>query len=132
MTEIYRTALSGLAAAGARIASDANNIANIYSTGRLPAKPGDPTDAYAPTRVGTQSAPNGGVIISQTAVTPAYNVASDPSSPKANADGLVATPNVDLATELVDLQVTSVLYTANAAVIRTESETEKRLLDTIA
>lgn len=132
MTEIYRTALSGLAAAGARIASDANNIANIYSTGRLPTKPGDTTDAYVPTRVGTQSAPNGGVIIDQSTITPAYNVASDPSSPKANAAGLIATPNVDLATELVDLQVTAVFYSANAAVIKAESENEKRLLDTIA
>ncbi len=132
MTEIYRTALSGIFAAGARIANNANNIANIFSTGRLPANPGDATDAYAPTRIGTQSAPNGGVIVEKTPVTPAYKVASDPDSPKANADGLVAAPNIDLANELVDLRIASILYTANAVVIKTQSENEKRLLDTLA
>lgn len=132
MTEIYRTAVSGIFAAGARVANVANNIANIYSTGHLPSTPGGPTDAYAPTRIGTQSAPNGGVLVEKTLVAPAYTVAADPDSPKANANGLVAAPNIDLANELVDLEIGSLLYTANAAVIKTQSENEKRLLDTLA
>lgn len=132
MIEVYRTAISGLAAAEARIANTANNIANIHSTGRLPAQPGGTTDAYAPTRIDTQTAPSGGVLIEKNLVKPAYYTASDPDSPKANADGLVAAPNVNLASELVDLKITAVLYAANAAVIKTQSENEKRLLDSIA
>ncbi len=124
--------MSGLFAAGARIANNANNIANIYSTGRLPTNPGEASGAYAPTRAGTQTAPSGGVIVDITPVTPAYNVVSEPDSPEANADGLVAAPNIDLANELVDLKLASVLYAANAAVIKTQSDNEKKLLDTLA
>lgn len=62
---------------------------------------------------------------------PAYYAASDPFSPYANADGLVATPNVDLANELVQIKMAEVAYKANASIIKTSKEMDDYLLDAL-
>ena len=45
---------------------------------------------------------------------PAYSAGYDPSAPLANAQGLVAVPNVDLATAVVDQIMALQSYKANA------------------
>ena len=63
---------------------------------------------------------------------PAYSPGYDPSAPLANSQGLVAVPNVDLATAVVD-QITALQsYKANADVFRTAEEMTKVTLDMMA
>jgi flagellar basal-body rod protein FlgC len=63
---------------------------------------------------------------------PAYTVASDPTSPDANEDGLVAAPNVDLNAELIASKEAQVSYGANAKVIKITEEMQQSLLDAVS
>ena len=60
---------------------------------------------------------------------PAYARQYDPSAPFADAEGFVAAPNVDLATEAVDVLAASLSFRANLAVFRAADEMAKRTLD---
>lgn len=62
-------------------------------------------------------------------VSPSYTAQSDPSAPFANEDGLVAAPNVDLASEFVQMATAKYSFIANAKVIQAYAETEQTLLD---
>lgn len=122
----------------------ASNIANVRTTGPLPASGGSSTPAssgiaptfpapYVPLRVDqvSQSSDSrpGGTIATVSAVSPSYTAQSDPSAPFANEDGLVAAPNVDLASEFVELATAKYSFIANAKVIQAYSETTESLLD---
>ncbi|MDA9431260.1 flagellar basal body rod protein FlgC [Bradyrhizobium sp. CCBAU 51627] len=144
---IYSIATSGLSAATLRVSVAASNIANVSTTGPLPASDGSgssasaassriaPTfpSAYVPLRVDQvdqSSGPTpGGTIGTVSTVSPSYTAQSDPSAPFANRDGLVAAPNVDLADQFVQLAAAKYNFIANAKVIQAYSETEKSLLD---
>ena len=89
--------------------------------------------AYVPLRVdqvdqSSGSAP-GGTVATVSTVSPSYTAQSDPSAPFANQDGLVAAPNVDIASEFVQLAAAKYSFIANAKVIQAYAETEKSLLD---
>jgi flagellar basal-body rod protein FlgC len=63
---------------------------------------------------------------------PAYSLATDPSAPLANAQGLVAVPNIDLATAVVD-QITALQsYKAGADAFRAAEEMTKVTLNMMA
>ena len=144
---ILSIATSGLSAASLRLNVAASNIANISTTGPLPASGGSgisagagssgiaPTfpAAYVPLRVDQVSQSSGstpgGTIATVSTVSPSFTAQSDPSAPFANQDGLVAAPNVDLANEFVQLAVAKYSFIANAKVIQAYSETEDALLD---
>ena len=53
----------------------------------------------------------------------------DPQAPFANADGMVAAPNVDLAQELIGQMVAKYTYTANLASLQAEQRMARSLLD---
>ncbi|WFU77091.1 MULTISPECIES: flagellar basal body protein [unclassified Bradyrhizobium] len=141
---ILSIATSGLSAASLRVNVAASNIANVNTTGPLPASGGPSTaassgiaptypTAYVPLRVdqvsqSSGSAP-GGTIATVSAVSPSYTAQSDPSAPFANQDGLVAAPNVDLANEFAQLATAKYSFIANAKVIQAYAETEDTLLD---
>lgn len=144
---ILSIATSGLSAASLRVNVAASNIANVQTTGPLPASGGSSTSvgsgslsasstfpaAYVPLRVdqvdqSTGSAP-GGTVATVSTVSPGFTAQSDPSAPFANQDGLVAAPNVDLANEFVQLATAKYSYIANAKVIQAYSETTEWLLD---
>jgi flagellar basal-body rod protein FlgC len=61
-----------------------------------------------------------------------YVPVSDPTSPDANAQGLVALPGVDLASEMVDLIAARVQYAASAQVVRAADDMQRKALDTLA
>ena len=125
----------------------ASNIANISTTGPLPASGGSSTSAgagssgiaptfpaaYVPLRVDQVSQSSGstpgGTIATVSTVSPSYIAQSDPSAPFANQDGLVAAPNVDLANEFVQLATAKYSFIADAKVIQAYAETEDTLLD---
>lgn len=141
---IFSIATSGLSAASLRVNVAASNIANVRTTGPLPA-PGASAGAgssstssaypaaYVPLRVDqvdqSSGSTPGGTIATVSTVSPSYTAQSDPSAPYANQDGLVAAPNVDLASEFVQLATAKYSFIANAKVIQAYSETTESLLD---
>ncbi|WP_298256884.1 flagellar basal body rod C-terminal domain-containing protein [Bradyrhizobium sp.] len=66
------------------------------------------------------------------AVSPSYLPQYEPASPFANQDGLIAAPNVDLATQFVQLLTAKYSFAANAKVIQAYADTTKSLLDITA
>ena len=78
------------------------------------------------------AAASGGVSAQVEPQMPAYSPGYDPSAPLANAQGLVAVPNVDLATQIVDQTMALQSYRANADVLRTAEEMAKTTIDMMA
>src|SRR4029077_16589745 len=60
---------------------------------------------------------------------PSFVAQFDPSAPFANQDGLVAAPNIDLASQFVQLLTAKYDFAANAKVIQAYDATTKSLLD---
>lgn len=133
MSSILTIAVSGLNDAILRIANATSNIVNASSTGRLPAQQSDSSNAFTPQDVVTLTNSVGGNNLGVHSAlqprNPAFVTASDPNSPDANAQGLVASPNVDLNAELIAAKAAEVNYAAGAAVIKIASKLEKALID---
>ncbi len=135
MSSAANIALTGLNDAAQRVANATSNIVNASSIAPLPQIASN-YSGYVPQDTVTLSQTSGGnslgVTTSSAPRSPAYNVAYDPSASQANAQGLVAQPNVDLASEAINLNAAQVNYGADAAVIRTVDQTQKALLDIIS
>ncbi|MFC0240800.1 flagellar basal body rod protein FlgC [Rhodopseudomonas telluris] len=133
MSSISSIAVSGLNAATRRLEVSASNVANQQSTGALPGPngtvPAGAQQAYKPLQVNQTATPGGGTQTSVTASSPATVPVSDPQASFANADGLVAAPNVDLAQELIGQMVAKYSYTANLATLKADRDMSKALLD---
>ena len=136
MSSISAIALSGLNAASLRLQVSASNVANAGSTGALPnangTVPAGSPQAYAPLEVVQSASVGGGVQTSVTTVTPSTTALFDPQASFANQDGLVAAPNVDLASEFVGQLLASYSYAANATVLKTDDRMTQSLLDITA
>jgi len=132
MSDVFSIARSGMQAASLRLEVSARNVANVRTTGQLP--PADGTspapEPYAPQRV-DQVELSGGTAARVTA-SPSYTPSYDPTAPYADASGMVATPNVDLANEFIQQLTAKYEFAANAAVMRTASDMTKTLLDRTA
>ncbi len=140
-------ATSGLSAASLRLDVAASNIANSQTTGPLPATDGSgapgggatsagntsnlPT-VYTPLQVNQADQSGGGTVATVSAVSPAFVAQSDPGAWYANQDGLVAAPNVDLASEFVQLLTAKYAFAANAKVVQSYANTTRSLLDITA
>lgn len=101
--DAFGTALSGLRAAGAGLAVQANNVANQLS------------DGYRAKRVDLAEQPAGGVTV--------QGVTEDPSPTVPGGS------NVDLATETVQGMAMDVMYRANLKVVQSEDQRMKATLD---
>jgi flagellar basal body rod protein FlgC len=77
-----------------------------------------------------QSDSGSGTVAYTVPVSPAYVATYDPQSPDANGQGLVAAPNVDLAQELVQLEVAKQAYEANLKTVEAGRSTTNYLLGT--
>ncbi|HZR76368.1 flagellar basal body rod protein FlgC [Bradyrhizobium sp.] len=142
-------ATSGLSAASLRLDVTASNLANALTTGPLPASDGSNASgnagssnsssnfsAYVPLQVNqvdqsSGSAPGGTAAVVST-VSPSFVPQFDPTSPFANQDGLIAAPNVDLASQFIQLLTAKYDFAANAKVIQAYDNTQKSLLDITA
>ena len=137
-------ATSGLSAASSRLNVAASNIANVLTTGALPATGGAGASSsasgssnlpavYVPLQVNqvaqSGGSTQGGTVATVSAVSPGFVAQSDPGSPFANQDGLVAAPNVDPANDFVQLAVAKYAFAANAKVVQAYSDMSKSLLD---
>lgn len=138
MDDAMAIAASGMAAAQASLTASASNVANIETTGPVPAtSPSQPVpqgagNVYQPVSTTLTSLPSGGVQASLSNTLPSYTLAYDPSAPFANLQGMVAAPNVDLAAEAVNQMSASLAFRANLAVFKAADKTFKSLLDTLA
>jgi flagellar basal-body rod protein FlgC len=136
MSSIAAIAISGMNAATRRLEVSASNVANVGSTGTLPAAdgtvPAGAQQAYAPLRVNQTAMANGGTQTTVTTASPSYVAMSDPLSPFANQDGPVAAPDVDLSQEIVDQAITSYSLTANTLALKADDRMTKTLLDAMA
>jgi flagellar basal-body rod protein FlgC len=138
-------ATSGLSAASLRLDVAANNIANALTTGPLPATSGSGAPAggsssnnsnlpavYVPLQVNQAAQSSGGTVATVSAVSPGFTAQSDPGAWFANQDGLVAAPNVDLASQFVQLLTAKYAFAANAKVVQSYADTTRSLLDITA
>jgi flagellar basal-body rod protein FlgC len=134
MSIVSTIAVSGLNAASLRLQVAASNIANSRSDGPLPdaANAGSFSAAYTPLQVNQSDVVGGGTSATVNAVSPATVSIFDPTAPFANSSGMVASPNVDLASEFVQLLAARLSYAANVAVIRADAQMSVSLLNITA
>ncbi len=127
MNGIYNIALSGLQSLKKTVFNHASNIANADNVGSVDKAGKQP---YTPVDTVSISNPDGQGVRTETVLRdPAQVLVYDGSSPFANEEGIVATPNVDLVHEIVGMKTASTLYKANAAVIRTQKEMDDEIMD---
>ena len=124
-------AVSGLSVASLRLQVAASNIANASSDGPLPGTPNPESfpPAYSALRVNQMDNFGGGTSATVTNVLPPTIATYDPTAPYADGRGMVASPNVDLANELVQVLVARFSYAANAQVIRVDAQMSAALFN---
>src|SRR5262249_7008348 len=105
-------ALSGLTASTRQLAASASNIANSRTTGP---RASQPIQTVQQSLAGPGQA--GGVIASDQPIDPSTVQEYDPSAPGANADGMVAAPNVDPIAETVAQMTALDSYELNLQVL---------------
>ena len=135
MDSALAIAASGLVASSLRLGVSANNIANAFSAGPLADARGRAATfppAYEAEQVDPVALAGGGTAASVGQVNPGTVASLDPNASFADANGFVASPNVDIANEIVQQIIAGVTYTANAKVLQTASQMLGTLLDTIA
>lgn len=123
-------ALSGLNAATQRVSASASNVANITTAGSLDSGKKAPYDALTTRQTAVTDASGNGAGVRSEVVSagrpfvPSYA----PDSPFANSEGLIGSPNVDLAEEAVNLNLAELAYKANIGVLKTADEMSEELL----
>jgi flagellar basal-body rod protein FlgC len=130
--------VSGLQAASLQFSAAASNIANINTDGAVPSTPpSQPVDpksssVYQPVTVSQTPNLDGGVSATTQPSLPSYLLAYSPQAPYANMQGMVAAPNVDMATELVHVREAANSFRANLLALKVSSRMADTLLDTVA
>jgi flagellar basal-body rod protein FlgC len=122
-------AVSGLNTASKRVEVSASNLANMDDTAPLPGSGISGPAPFVPTRVSTVSLGAGGVQAQLSAANPASVPGYQPDSPYADANGMVATPEVDPVNEMVGQMQALQQYRASAALIETDDKLQKTTLD---
>jgi flagellar basal-body rod protein FlgC len=125
-------ALSGLTTASTRVQVSASNLANMDDAAPLPGSGVAGPTPFAPTRVETVSLGQNGVQAQLAAAQPGSAPAYRPDSPYADANGMVAEPDVDPATELVQQMQALQQYRVSAALIRVDDEMQKTTLNLLS
>ncbi len=133
MNAILSIAASGMAAATRRLEVSASNVANALSDGPLPSADAairaNYPAAYTPLRVDQVQTAGGGTAAVVGKVTPSTVATYDPGAPFANDQGMVASPNIDLANEAVQQLIARYTFAMNAMVARSYAQMMKSLLD---
>ena len=127
-------AVSGLNVATLRLQVAASNIADSLSDGPLQdaANANNFPAAYTPLRVTQTAVVGGGTSATISTVSPATVPAFDPTAAFADSNGMVASPNVDLANEIVQALLARYNFAANAQVLRTDAQMSAALLNITA
>ncbi len=139
MVSAIHSAVGGLNAASRRLEASASNIANarnsipredarVRGEPRQEARPGEDV-VYEPVRVHQESVEGGGVRAEFVPYEPPHVEVYAPDDPVADDEGIVARPNVDYATEFVEMQRAEDAYRANIRTIIAEDEMTGSLID---
>lgn len=128
LSSLSSISVSGMQAAATRLEASASNIANASSSGPVPDAAGN-TTAYSPVKVQQSDVKGGGVSSRIVNAADPYVMSPDASSPDANADGMVAMPNVDMASELVNVMTARISYEASAKTLKVANDLQKTALD---
>lgn len=132
MADVTGIAVSGMVAQSRRLDASASNVANSRTRGAIPEK-GAAAEAagtvYSPVTVAQSALAGGGVKSTFVPVKPSWTGEYAPDDPAADAEGMVAAPNVDPATETVSQITASRSYAAGASVVRTADEMMRAVLD---
>ncbi|WP_036838036.1 flagellar basal body rod protein FlgC [Pleomorphomonas oryzae] len=128
LSSMTSISLTGMQAAATRLEASASNIANASSSGSLPNASGS-TNAYAPVTVKQSDVKGGGVSARIVNAADPYVPAYDPTSPDADAEGMVASPNVDMASELVNVMTARISYEASTKTMKVANDMLKTTLD---
>jgi len=131
MNAIIANALSGLNAARQRLEVSAANVANADSDGVVPGSTSDPQapQVYTPLRVEQVPLVSGGTFATVLPVDPRLVRRFVPDSPAANADGIIASPNVDFVGEGIDQLTATQAYRANLRLIQVAQELEQATME---
>ena len=133
MNAILSIATSGMTAATRRLEVSASNVANARSDGPLPsadaAVQAQYPEAYKPLRVDQVETSGGGTFANVRHDSPSHVRNYDPGAPYADDRGMVASPNVDFANEVVQQIFARHAFAANAEVVRVYARMMKSLLD---
>lgn len=144
MISAMRPAITGLKAATTAVGTVASNVVNARNSGRVEEAPvsavdrsrrndGMPRQAedqlYRPVRADNVAVAGGGVRAVVREHNPPHVVEFDPGDPNADADGVVARPNVDLADQMVRLRQARHMYDANLKTIKTADDMMGYLID---
>lgn len=121
MINAIHIALSGLQAASRRVEASASNIANLQT-------PDYKAQTTLQTAQNDGAGQGSGVTAQNIPKTSPYTPSYDPDSPFANGQGIVNTPNVDLAEEAVNMSLADTAYRASVAVIKTTDEMTQDML----
>ncbi|MDR3470156.1 MAG: flagellar basal body rod C-terminal domain-containing protein [Devosia sp.] len=126
-------ALSGLQAATIRLDAAAFNIANVETSGGIPRTAAAVTaQIYQPVVVTlSEAAQSGGQpsgVVAQ-ASGGGYSAALDPDAPFANPQGLVAVPDVDLATAMNDVANARLQFEMAARLVTAADEMGRSTID---
>jgi flagellar basal-body rod protein FlgC len=132
MSSVMSIGLSAMHAAELRLQAAASNIANAQSNGRAPSGAPRPGDVYRPVSVVQREAPGGGVSASLSARSSTFSLIADPNSPFADANGQVASPDVDLASELIDVIIAKYQFVAAVKLVQVGSDMQTTTINTLA
>jgi len=126
-------AVSGMTAATRRVDVSASNVANVSSRGAVPgstASSSSPTTkVYDALAVSQSAVSTGGVTSSVRTAAPSWVQEYAPDETYADANGIVAAPNVDFATEAVNQIVASRAYEAGVKTVRTADDMTREAIN---
>jgi flagellar basal-body rod protein FlgC len=127
-------AVSGMNAATLRLRVSASNVANTLSDGPLPdaANVGAYPAAYNALQVDQTDTVGGGTNATVTTASPGTVPVYGPNAPYADSQGMVASPNVDLSSEIIQQLVASYTFAANAQVVRSDAQMTAALFNITA
>lgn len=137
MSNIFSIAGSGMAAERLRMDVIANNIANVNTTRGEDGQPYQRKVVVFREKLLEAISGNGelrtaGVEVVGIRPDPSpFKLKYDPSHPDANAEGYVLMPNVDVATEMVDLITASKAYEANLSALQTAVSMYEQALNSL-
>ena len=124
MSPVSAIAASGLVAATLKLGASAGNVANANDTAKVGAQP-----AFNPLGVETSALPEGGVVANAVTLSPGQTLAFDPTSPLANAQGLVQAPEIDPVAEISNQLLARQAFAASLAALKVADDEQKTLLN---
>jgi flagellar basal-body rod protein FlgC len=132
MVSAINNALSGLAAAGKRLAVASDNIANIHSTSTRQADGTTTPDPYVPKEVQQTALNTGGTqAVVRDSEKPPLKV-FDPDNPESDEQGFLNLPNMSLEEQLVQTKIATYDYKANLKSVVQQDKMFQNLLDIIS